>query len=180
MAAPNSVFLAIERHLGFPETRNRTTARSLQEGEIWPLGGPGAAADVDVDDVISLIIAVAIDGPLHKAAGAVRTWRKMTPGGVSLTGTPESIDTAGRALDIFADVAINGEHLDLLRRDFVEVVASWPEIVISNATTGAATRFVPVGENAGHWQLRGHRRSTTINGSALVDCLRELFPGGNQ
>ena len=177
MAAPSSVFMAIERHLGFPETRNRTTARSLQEGGMWPLGVPGAPAEVDVDDVVSLIIALAIDGPLHKAAGAVRAWRDMTPGGVDLTDAPESIDTAGRALDTFADLAIHGDHPDLLRRDMIEVVANWPEIAITNGITGKVARFVPVGALASNWQTRGHRRSTTLNGSALVDCLRDIFSG---
>ncbi|RAZ83202.1 hypothetical protein DPM33_32995 [Mesorhizobium hawassense] len=175
MAAPNQAFVAIERHLGFPETRSRTTARSLQEGDLWPLGGPGAAPELDIDDVVSLIIALAVDGPLHRAAGAVRAWRDMTPGGADLTGAPDRIDTAGRALDIFADAAVHGEHPDLLRRDLIEVVSSWPEIVIANGLTGAAARFVPAGADAGHWQAAGHRKSTTLNGAALVDCLRELF-----
>ncbi|MDX8499883.1 hypothetical protein RFM99_15800 [Mesorhizobium sp. VK4C] len=163
---------AIERHVGFPKSRARQVARRLQEAHILPLGGPGIAPELDAYGFISLLIALAADAPLHEAAEAVSTYRALTPGGVDLTGAPESVDTAGRALDIFADIAAHGEP-DLLRRDFFEVVSSWPEIAMRR--DGAVTRFASVGALASHWQAKGHRKSITINGAALVDAIQELF-----
>ena len=52
--------------------------------------------------------------------------------GADLTDAPASIDTAGRALDIIADIALHGDA-DLLRRDRIEVVSTFPEVAIHDA-----------------------------------------------
>lgn len=179
MPTLNAAMSAIERHIGFPKSRARQVSRRLQEADMLPLGGPGIAPELDGHDVVSLIVALAADTALHEAPDAVERYRGLTPGGVDLTGAPASIDTAGRVLDIFADTAIRGDHPDLFRRDLIEVVTTWPEIVISNGTSGVATRFAPVGALASNWSARGHRKSTTLNGAAFVDCVRELFTGSN-
>ncbi|WP_172350842.1 hypothetical protein [Mesorhizobium sp. NZP2298] len=165
---------SIEHHLGFPKSRSITISRRLQERGVLPLGGPGIAPELDAHDVVSLIIALAADTALHEAPDAVARYRSLTPGGVDLTGAPDSIDTAGRALDVIADVAIHGEA-DLLRRDRIEVVGNWPEVTIYDATSGHTERFVPVGALAANWQANGHRKSTTINASAFVDVIQDLF-----
>jgi hypothetical protein len=165
---------SIEHYLGFPKSRSITISRRLQERGALPIGAPGVAPELDTHDVVSLIIALAADTALHEAPDAVARYRSLTPGGVDLTGAPDSIDTAGRALDIFADIAIHGDA-DLLRRDRIEVVSNWPEVSIHDATSGLTKRFVPVGALAANWQANGHRKSTTINASAFVDCIRDLF-----
>lgn len=178
MAAPNEAFVAIERHLGFPETRNRTTARSLQESAALPMGGPGVAPELDVDDFLVLVIALAADTTLHGSAAAVKALFNTTPGG-SIIGddAPDSIPrNAGHELIRWSDQALHGDA-DALRRDRVEVVSNWPELVIHS--DGKQHRFVAPGTNAAHWQAKGHRKSITINGAALVDCLRELFGDSN-
>lgn len=173
MATLNASLIAIEQYLGFPQSRSRTVSRRLQERDKLPIGAPGIAPELDQHDVVSLIIALGADTALHEAPDAVDRYRSLTPGGADLTGAPASIDTAGAALDIFADIAIHGDA-GLVRRDRIEIVSNWPEIAI--IASGAHTkRFVPVGSLATNWQACTHRKSTTINGSAFVDCIRALF-----
>ncbi|TPL39232.1 hypothetical protein [Mesorhizobium sp. B2-4-8] len=174
MPTLNEAMLAVERHIGFPKSRARQVAQRLQEAAILPRGAPGIAPELEPHNVVSLIIALAADTTLWQAPSTVASYRALTPAGVDLTGAPASIDTAGGALDVIADVAIHGTT-DLWRRDSLSVVSGWPEILIENATTGKATRFVQPGADASHWQSRGHRKSTTINISAFVDCLQDLF-----
>lgn len=172
MATLNAALAALERRIGFPQSRSRTVARRLQEAGVLPVGAPGVAPELGVDNIVDLVIALAADTSLHTAADAVRSYRALTPGGSDLANAPASIDTAGRALDIWADIAVH-DDASVLRQDRIEVVANWPEIAI--ATPDGVRRFAPVGPLASNWQASGHRRSTTINGAALVDCLRELF-----
>ncbi|MER9392212.1 MULTISPECIES: hypothetical protein [unclassified Mesorhizobium] len=174
MATLNASLIAIERHLGFPHSRSRTVSRRLQERGKLPLGAPGVAPELDAHDVVSLIIALAADTALHEAPDAVERYRALTPGGADLTSAPASIDTAGQALDILADVA-NHSAADMLRRDRIEVVSNWPEIAIADAASGSTKRFMSVGALATNWQANGHRKSTTINGSAFVDVIQNLF-----
>ncbi|MER8858987.1 hypothetical protein [Mesorhizobium sp. M0138] len=174
MASLRTCLTAIERYLGFPQSRSRTVARRLQERSVLPLGAPGIAPELDEHDVVSLIIALAADTTLHEAPDAVERYRRLTPAGIDLTGAPASIDTAGRALDVMADIAIHGDA-GLLRRDRIEIVSSWPEIMIENAASGRASRFVAVGSLANHWQANGHRKSVEINGGAFIDAINDLF-----
>lgn len=174
MAAPNEVFVAIERHLGFPETRSRTTARSLQEGGVWPMGGPGVAPELDAEKIVSLVIALAIDGPLHKASGAVVAYRDLTPVGAPLDALPDTIRyTAGDFLDGLADEPANARNLT------IEIVSTWPEVAM-HYSDGNIRRLVSPGADPNRWQARGHRRSTTINGAAFADAINELFGDNTQ
>ncbi|RLP22177.1 hypothetical protein [Mesorhizobium sp. YM1C-6-2] len=122
---------------------------------------------------MSLVIALAIDGPLHKAADAVRTYRGLTPGGASLDDAPVHLPTAGEYLDAWAQLVLE-DDASVLRRDQIEVDMAFPAIAIHSAA--GTKRWQPVGSLPNHWQSTGHRRSTTINGAALVDALKELFP----
>lgn len=171
MPSTNEAIDAVVR-LGFDPGRTKAVARSLTDAGTLPSGGPGKSPALDVGHVIDLLIGVAIDVPLRLVPAAVRSYRALTPGGASLTNAPASIDTAGRAMDIWADIALHGDA-DVLRRDRIEIVSSWSEIAI--ATPEGVRRFVPVGANAAHWGSSGHRRSTAINGAALCDAIRELF-----
>lgn len=174
MATLHSVLAAIERHIGFQESRSRTVARRLQEAGALPMGGPGVAPELDVDDFIYLVIALAADTTLHGAPSAVVTYMALTPGGAVLDASaPASIPrNAGHELIRWSDQALHGDA-DALRRDRIEVVSNWPELVIQS--DGKQHRFVMLGTNAAHWQAKGHRKSTTLNGAALVDAIRELF-----
>lgn len=171
MPSTNEAVDAVVR-LGFDPGRTKAVARSLTDSAVLPSGGPGKSPALDVTHFIDLLIGVAIDVPLRLVPAAVRGYRALTPGGANLTNAPASIDTAGRALDIWAAIAVRGDA-DVLRRDQIEVVSSWSEISI--ATPEGLRRFAPVGTNAAHWGSSGHRRSTAINGAALVDAVRELF-----
>ncbi|TIO04096.1 hypothetical protein [Mesorhizobium sp.] len=174
MATLKACLTSIEHYLGFPKSRSITISRRLQERGVIPVGAPGIAPKLDAHDVVSLIIALAADTALHEAPDAVTRYRALTPGGIDLIGAPASIDTAGRALDIMADVAIHGSA-DLLRRDRIEVVSNWREVSIHDATSGNTKRFVAPGADASAWQHAGHRKSTTITGSAFVDAVRDIF-----
>ncbi|BBD37002.1 hypothetical protein Amn_18820 [Aminobacter sp. Y103A] len=159
--------------LGFDPGRAKAVARSLTDAAVLPSGGPGKSPALDVTHFIDLLIGVVVDAPLRLVPAAVRSYRALTPGGADLANAPASIDTAGQALDIFADIALHGEHPDLLRRDQIEIVSSWSEIALISPS--GIRRFVPVGANAAHWAASGHRKSTTIAGSAFVDAVRDLF-----
>ena len=162
------------KYLGFPAQRVGAVAVALTEGGVLPAGGPGKSPELETDDVISLVIGSALDVPLRAVADAVRHYRAMTPGGVSLIGAPSSLRTAGDELDIWADMAAH-EGSKILRKDIIEIVSSWPEIAITDGVNARMRRFVPRGALATHWAARGHRKVVQINGAALVDATRTLF-----
>ncbi|BBD37539.1 hypothetical protein Amn_24190 [Aminobacter sp. Y103A] len=171
MPSTNEAIGAVVR-LGFDPGRAKAVARSLTDAGTLPSGGPGKSPALDIRHFIDLLIGVAIDAPLRLVPAAVRGYRALTPGGADLTNAPGSIDTAGMALEIWAAIAVHGDA-DVLRWDRIEIVSSWSEISIH--TPDGIRRFVPVGSNASHWQASGHRKSTTLNGAALVEAIRELF-----
>lgn len=164
---------AVERHLGFPISRGRTVAARLQEAGFIERGAPGVAPQITPDGFVALLIALGADKTLAETGAAVATYLEATPGGVSLNGAPVSVARLRSELLALAETAL--EFPDDLADLTIEVVASWPETVIRHL--GRTTRFVPVGANATHWQLAGHRTSTTIPGAAFRDCARALFKG---
>lgn len=165
---------AVSRWLGFDHARVCAVGRSLTDAGVLPSGGPGVSPELNPDHVVSLVLTTAADKPLRASADTGASYRALRPGGIPADVSPSAFEDAGRTLDIFADIAVHGDS-DILRRDRIEVVATWPEIAIHSG--GTAKRFVPAGSEPNRWQAAGHRRSTTINGAALVDCLRELFVG---
>ena len=174
MPTTNEAVDAIVRHLGFDPARAKAVARSLTEDGALPAGAPGRSPELDPHHVVDLVLGCAVDAPLRAIAPAVGHYRAMLPGGVNLDTAPETVvRNAGDALDVWAAIAIHGDG-DVLRRDVIEIVSNWGEIAIHTGT--AVRRFVPAGTLATHWRDAGHRRSVTINGAALVDALRELFP----
>lgn len=164
---------AIVRHLGFDPARAKAVARSLTEDGSLPAGAPGRSPELKPEHVIDLVLGCAVDAPLRAIAPAVGHYRAMLPGGANLETAPASVvRTAGEALDIWADIALHGDS-DVLRSDLIEIATNWGEVAIHAG--GVTTRFVPAGTLATHWRDSGHRRSVTINGAALVDCLHSLF-----
>lgn len=176
MPTPIEVYDAIERHLGLSTSRARQYAQRLREGDEFASGAPGKSPDIQVEDVVSLVIAVAIDGPVYQAAETVRAYRNLTPGGASLDGAPAYIGTAGDYLDAWAKLVIE-DKASVLRRDQIEIDTAFPAITIHAAN--GTKRFQPVGSVSGHWESKGHRRAVTISGAALADALVELFPKGS-
>ncbi|MBS3649674.1 hypothetical protein KEU06_13760 [Pseudaminobacter sp. 19-2017] len=163
--------------LGFAKPRTRAVARALTDAGVLPAGGPGRSPEIKPEHLVSLLIGVAVDAPLRAVADAVRNYRELAPGGANLDGAPESIiRTAGEAIDVQAHLALGGDA-DLFRRDKLEIVSSWQEIALHDASAGKIVRFVPVGADASRWQASGHRRSTIINGAAFNDAVRSLFGG---
>jgi len=175
MPSTNEAVDAIVRHIGFDHPRARAVARSLTEDGAIPSGAPGRSPELDVDHVLDLILGCVVDAPLRAIADTVEQYRALVPGGANLAGAPENVTrTAGDALAIFADIALHGDA-NVLRSDQIEIVSGWPEIAVKDGVTGKCARHVAPGALASHWQSSGHRKSTAINGAALVDCLRELF-----
>jgi hypothetical protein len=183
MATLNRTLDVIEQRMGFPRSRSNSVARSLQWARILPAGAPGVAPELSQGDIVSLVLALSIDETLHRSADAVLAYRDLRPGGVDLAAAEAPVSlcrTAGDYLMLLAEQAEIGSKQE--QRDVaaarIEVVSSWPEIAILRP--GAEPlRFVEAGALATHWQSRGHRRSTMINGAALVDVFRELFPEKN-
>jgi hypothetical protein len=164
---------AIERHVGFPISRGRTVAQRLQEAGLIERGAPGVAPHISPDGFVALLIALAANKTLAQAGAAVTTYLEAMPGGVSLAEAPASVVRLRSELLALVDAAL--EFPEDLADLSIEVVASWPEVVIRHLSR--TTRFVPVGANASHWQAAGHRTSTTISGAAFRDCARALFKG---
>lgn len=186
LATLSAAIAALERYVGFDAKRSRTVSRRLLDADILRAGAPGVSPLVDVGSFMTLFCAVAFDPLLREAPAAARRATELTPGGACLgidltvdgataeywpTSVPRS---ARQVLDVIAEMALG--DLDS-QRDVaalrIEFVSSWPEIAIHD---GAGTRrFRERGANAAHWGQRGHRTSTTVNGSALVSALRSLF-----
>jgi len=176
----NQAIDAISRRLGFPKSRARTIARRLTEGGILPSGAPGVAPEIDIADFVSLLVGLACDAALPRVVAAVSSYDELTPEGVPA----ESVPVAVRHQVGFASARTHLEGLAYLAlRDaaavsklHLEFVANWPEFAIHNQD-GRAERFLSPGALSGHWQASGHRKSTTINGAAFVDAVRDLFGG---
>lgn len=172
MPTLNNALTAIERHLGFPISRGRTVAARLQEAGFIEHGAPGVAPQVSDVGFVALLIGLASGKTLSEVGVAVATYLEATSGGVSLAGAPVSVVRLRAELLALAETAL--EFPDDLADLSIEVVA-WPEVVIRHL--GRATRFVPVGADAKHWQAAGHRTSTTIDGRAFRDAVRAIFKG---
>jgi len=183
MATLNNSLDVIERHLNFPRSRSSSVARSLQWGRILPSGGPGVPPELSQGDVLSLVLALAVDTTLHRSCDAVLAYRDLRPGGVDLAAAEAPVSlcrTSGDYLMVLAEQAEEGskqEQSDVAAAR-IEVVSSWPEIAV-HRPGAEPLRFVAAGALASRWQAQGHRRSTTINGGAFVDVFRELFPEKN-
>ncbi len=205
MTTTKDAVAAVAQHIGFDPPRVSAVARRMTEAGLLPSGAPRTPPSLEVEHVLALVLGCAIDAPLRAVPAAVTGYLALIPHGADLTGAPMSVPrTAGDVLAVWAEIAINGDA-DTIRRDRIEVASSWPEIglhtprgvarfipaVINTAAWhwGGSTRFVPIdanaaalqprfqptGANPNLWQDHGHRRATTINGAALVDCLQSLF-----
>lgn len=176
MATLTAALAALERHVGFPSTRSRQIARRLQEEHLLSFGAPGTAPPIDHLGFVTLLLAVAADGAVHAAPAAATTLLATTPGGVSLEGAPISIGTARSQLLALVETAL--EFPSDPPGYKIEVVANWPEIAIHQFGK-VVGRFQPVGTLPDYWQARGHRKSTTIDGSAFGDAVRSTFKGNS-
>jgi hypothetical protein len=164
---------ALERHVGFRRGRLISMAQRLQNAGVIPTGAPRTAPQLDHAHVVDLVVAYAVDAPLHLAARSVETYGALTPGGANLTGAPASIKvTAADYLASIASLAADGDAG--MRRLRLEFVSTWPELAV-HFEDGSIHRFQAVGAVSGHWQSAGHRQSLTINGAALADALQEIF-----
>jgi hypothetical protein len=173
----NAALAALERHLGFPQSRSRGIARRLQDAGMLPLGAPGFAPQLDADNFVTLVIAVASDTGLRTTGETTRRYAELPLGGTDLAGAPASVfpRTARDHLDILIDHALYGDPAgDLSTGMLIECVLTWPEIAFHHRA-GSTTRFHPVGTVPQHWQSHGHRRGVTIDGISLSDAVRAIF-----
>jgi hypothetical protein len=172
----NAVLAALERHVGFPESRSRGIARRLQDAGMLPLGAPGLAPQLDVDDVTTLLIGVATDAGLRTTADTTRHYSDLVPGGAEVTGAPASLTrTAHDHLAVLIDHAAHGDPAgDLTSGTLIDFCTSWPEVTFTHRD-GTAHRYQPVGSLPDHWQGGRHRRAVTINGAALSDAVQNIF-----
>lgn len=186
MATLNRVLANIEQHIGFPISRTKQVARRLAEAGIIPTGGPRRAPELDISHFASIVAAAAMEDGLADVVASHQRLSSLTPGGASLgvdltvggetdEQWPASIPRSAReVIDVIAEMAL-GDHVS--QRDVaamrIEFVSTWPEIAIHDAAR--IRRFRERGSDAAHWGQCGHRRSTTINGSAIVDAVRALF-----
>lgn len=171
MATLNNTLDSIERHIGFPRSRSSGVSRRLQEAGILPSGAPGVAPELDEDNALDLVVALASDTELHNAVTAVRAYHAMTPSGADLNGAPDTIPNAPIAVSILVEDAKAG--VAVARASQIEVSCNWRAVAIHTPTN--ITRFCEVGKAAPHWQSSGHHRSTTVSVAALADAIIELF-----
>ena len=170
----NEALAAIERHIGFPNSRGRTVAERLQDAGFIEHGAPAKSPHVDHNGFVALVLALASDATLRTAADRVRALLDTTPGGIPLDGAPASIGTARGELLALVDAAL--DHPGDLDGYRIEVVAGWPEIAIHQFGKVIA-RYQPIGALADRWQGHGHRKSTVIDGRAFRDAVRSIFEG---
>ncbi|MDA9409985.1 hypothetical protein [Bradyrhizobium sp. CCBAU 45384] len=172
MASISAVLDAIEQHLKFPRSRSAGVARRLQEARLLPTGVPSAPPELDEDQTIDLVVALASDVTLHEAPDAVRAFHRMTPGGVNLEGAPQTIPNAPIAVSILVEDARAG--VAEARKAQIAVSCNWRALAI-HMPGGDVQRFCEAGQAASHWQSGGHHRSTTLNVAAIADALDEIF-----
>ena len=171
MPTINAALAALERHTGFPQSRSKTISRRLQEAGILPLGAPGSTPQIDRAGFAGLFVALAADTTLHAAADRVRQYFALTPGGVSLEGTPASVGTARSELLTLVETAIDApgdlQHLNIeVVSNFAEIAIHWPDSV---------HRYQPTGTIPGTWQVTTHRRATLVTGKAFTAAVRATF-----
>jgi hypothetical protein len=172
MATLSNALDAIERHLNFPRSRSTGIARRMQEAGLLPSGAPGVAPELDDDNILDLVVALASDTELHTAVTAVHAFHVMTPGGADLNGAPQSIPPAPVAVSILLEDARAG--IADARKSQIAVSCNWRAVAI-HKPNGDVNRFCEVGKAASHWQSSGHHKSITINVDALADALDDIF-----
>ncbi|MET4487005.1 hypothetical protein [Bradyrhizobium sp. LA7.1] len=172
MATLNNTLDSIERHVGFSRSRSTGVARRLQEAGLLPSGAPGVAPDLDEDNVLDLVVALASDTELHNAVDAVRAFHAMTPGGVSLIGAPQSIPNAPIAVSILVEDARAG--VAEARKSQIEISQNACALAI-HKPIGQVVRFCMLGQDVTHWPSRGHHKSITLNVAAMADALDDIF-----
>ncbi|UPT93866.1 hypothetical protein J4G48_0031645 [Bradyrhizobium barranii subsp. apii] len=172
MASLNSVLDGIEHHLDFPRSRSAGIARRMQESGILPTGAPGVAPELDEDNVLDLVIALASDVTLHEAPDAVRAFHAMTPGGADLNGAPDTIPNAPIAAAVIVESA--RACVAEARASQIEVSCNWRAVAI-HKPDGSVSRFSQPGLLCAHWQSNRHHKSITINVAAIADALDAIF-----
>jgi hypothetical protein len=165
--------LAAVDALGFDPPRTSAIARRLSEEGVIPSGGPARSPELDEDDTIRLIVAIAVTSKLRLADTESAEYLQLVPSGTILPeGAPAGIPrNAAEAIDLVVDLARRGD-LDA-RKSFVTFVRSWPEVAIEQP--GCVSRFRKSGAHAGHWERDGHRTATTIPVAVVANILDELF-----
>lgn len=176
MATIKAAIAALERYGGFNPKRSRTISRALIDNGVIPMGAPGMAQVLSVEEFLLFLETVAFDPLLREAREASARAQCLVPAGIGdLTSAPTSIPrTAHAALLAYADLALGPiEHRRAVSNLQFEFVQTWPEIAVHNCD--GVGRFVSAGANPQTWQSRGHRKSTSISGGAFIDMLRTLF-----
>lgn len=173
MPTLNEVAAALKRHVGLTQSKTFATARRLREAGMFPAGAPGISPEVSLSGALDLVVGVVASGRVYQAPEVLQRFKSMSPGGADLSAAPEHLRaTAGAQLTAIGELMIEGD--DAMRRLQLEFVASWPELAV-HYEDGSIERFQQQGALPGHWQSTGHRTSTTINGAALANALKDLF-----
>ena len=172
MATLNHVLDAIERQIGFPRSRSNGIARRLQESNLLPVGAPGVAPELNEDNVLDLVVALASDTELHNAVGAVRAYHAMTPGGADLSGAPDTLPNAPIAIAVLVESARVG--VAEARKSQIAVSCNWRAVAI-HKPDGSVSRFSQPGAHCAHWQSNGHHKSITLTVAAIADALDDIF-----
>jgi hypothetical protein len=165
--------LAAVDSLGFDPPRTKAIARRLSEAGAIPSGGPARPPELDQDDVLHLIVAIAVTSKLRLADHDLALYASLVPSGTVVqdeapAGIPRN---AAEAIDLVVDLARRGDPD--ARRSFVTFVRSWPEVEIEQP--GRVSRYRNPGTNAGHWQKDGHRTATTIPVKAVANIVDGIF-----
>lgn len=188
MATIKAAVAALERYGGFDPKRCRTISRALIDNGVIPMGAPGMAQVLSVEEFLFFLETVAFDPLLREARETAARAQFLVPDGVDLTGAPASIPrTAHEALLVEAEMALAGlgaqRAVTAARFEFVH---NWPEIAIHHS--GRVARFVEPGASHHTWQVRGRRTATTVslvrgkqdNGQAAVRRIRQKIEAAHR
>jgi len=177
MATLNCVLAGIEQHIGLPASRTKQVNRRLAEADITPTGGPRRSPQLDVDDFLALLATSAMEDGLADVISLHGRLFAMTPGGFPpKPDVPPNLNqSAWERLRTLAELALGSiEEQRQVVGTNIEFVSAPVAEVIFHHRGGRSNTFHEPGRRRGD-DPPGHRKSTTVKGSALVRALRSLF-----
>lgn len=176
MAKLADVLAAVDA-IGFDSARSKAIARRLSEAGALPAGGPARSPELNEDDVLRLIAAIAVTTKLRLADRESAEYLSLVPAGTIIpddapAGIPRN---AAEGIDLVVDMARRGDPD--ARKSFIALTRSWPELAIEHP--GRVSRYRSPGSDAGRWQHNGHHTATTIPVATIANILNELFGKAN-
>ncbi len=170
---------AVARHSGLPASRVRTVSRRLQDAGVLPRSNSRVPPEADISSVVSLIVALLTDEPLHSVASAAEAY--LAYSNTDADGTMVADELLAKMLTGLADFDTSCDLTKLTMRSAISVV--------SGARPALVVRAGNIDEDPVEWALtadgtpwrpelaNGCQKSLSIGGFALFRIVSELGLG---